>query len=103
MNTSGLDARSAAEIERDISARRESLKDTLNELEHRLSPSERINEMRQRIKPDTVMPWAAVGAVATGAMLAVRGLRRHKHSSTDEQEMDEMLCIDVAVPPGVAM
>jgi hypothetical protein len=106
--STALDNRSPQEIERSISATRESLKGKLNELEHRLSPAERMIEMRQRINPDVVVPWAAVGAVATGAMLAVRGLRRHRGSSADyerdeelEELMDETICVDVAVPPVV--
>jgi hypothetical protein len=102
MTTSATDPRSAAEIERDISNRRESLKGKLNELEHRLSPAERISSMRRRITPEAVAPWAAAGAVATGAVLAVRGLRRRRHVAEYEEDADT-LCIDVAVPPSVAM
>lgn len=105
--TTALDDRTPQEIERSISATRESLKGKLNELEHRLSPSERMRDVTRRINPDAVLPWAAVGAVATGAMLAVRGLRRHHHApdgdtpADDPQASDAICVVEVEVPPGV--
>jgi len=107
MTTMELDDRTPEEIERNIAATRASLKGKLNELEHRLSPTERIHEIRQRINPETVLPWAAVGAVATGAALAMRGLRRRRGAPLDEETvfdeetLGEVVCVDVAVPPGV--
>ena len=101
MTLAELDDRTPAEIERDIVMRRASLKNKLNALEHRLSPGERMHEMRQRLNPETVAPWAAVGAIATGAVLAMRGLRRHRTSSIDDDILDETVCVDIAVPPGV--
>jgi hypothetical protein len=106
MTLTELDDRTPDQIERDIAARRASLKGKLNALEHRLSPGERIHEMRQHLHPETVAPWAAVGAIATGAVLAMRGLRRHRTSSMDDDiliddgVLDETVCVDVAVPPG---
>jgi hypothetical protein len=98
--TTELDARTPEEIERHIEATRESLRGKLNELEHRLSPGERINRVRQRINPDAMAPWAAVGAVATGAVLAVRGLRRHRNSAELDgvDAVDDAVClVDIAV------
>ena len=106
MMTTELDDRTPEQIERDIANTRESLKGKLSELEHRLSPGERMREVRQRLTPETVAPWAAVGAIATGTVLALRGLRRHRPSTdaeTDEEVLDEVVCVDVAVPPGVAL
>jgi hypothetical protein len=103
-----LDDRTPAEIERNIEATRASLKGKLYELEHRLSPAGRIEEMRQHIKPDAVVPWAAVGAIVTGAMLALRGLRRRRtfedydDEYDDYGEMAEEVCVDVVVPPRLA-
>jgi hypothetical protein len=97
MTMTELDDRTPAEIERNIEATRASLKGKLNELEHRLSPAGRIEEIRERIRPDAVIPWAAVGAVVTGAMLALRGLRR-RHSFDDYDdygELAEEVCVDV--------
>ncbi|HVH56539.1 MAG TPA: DUF3618 domain-containing protein [Vicinamibacterales bacterium] len=109
MTMTELDDRTPAEIERNIEATRASLKGKLYELEHRLSPAGRIEEMRQRIKPDAVVPWAAVGAIVTGAMLALRGLRRGRTSAFEDYdeyddygEMAEEVCVDVAVPPMAA-
>ena len=102
MSTAELDVRTPDEIERSIEARRESLKGKLNELEHRLSPGERIREMRRRIDPEAMVPWAAVGAVATGAVLAIRGLRRSRSAHTEAAADEDTFCIvDVDVPPGV--
>jgi hypothetical protein len=103
MNTTGIDARSPEEIEQNIIERRDALKGKLQELEHKLSPTERMRQVRERIDPEAIAPWAAVGAVATGAWLAARGLR-HRHSTDGIEaadEIEEAVCIDIAVPPGV--
>jgi hypothetical protein len=111
MNTTGIDERSPEQIEGSITARREALKGKLNELGYKLSPAERVRDVRDRIDPAAVAPWAAVGAVATGAWLAMRGLRRrhaangHGSDMSDVGDMsdlvDETICVDVAVPPNV--
>ena len=101
MNTTETDTRSPEEIERSIAARRESLKEKLHEIEQRLSPGERIRQVRERIDPEAFVPWAAVGAIATGTWLAARGLkRRHSNNgAVDEMDaVDEIVCLDVAVP-----
>ena len=104
MTMTELDDRTPEQIERDIVNTRESLKGKLNELEHRLSPVERVREVREHLTPESVAPWAAVGAIATGTVLALRGLRRHRSSTApemDDELMEEVVCVDVAVPPGV--
>ena len=97
MTMTELDHMTPEEIERNIATTRASLKGKLNELEHRLSPGERMHEMRQHFNADAVAPWAAVGAIATGTALAMRGLRR-RHTSSSEEPVDETVCIDIAVP-----
>lgn len=107
MNTTDTDPRTPEQIERSIASRRYALKDKLSELEHRLSPTERMRQARERIDPEAFAPWAAVGAVATGALLAARGLRRRHHADNGHAETDtidtieETVCVDVAVPPGI--
>ena len=105
MNTTDIDERSPAEIERSIIARRDALKGKLNELEYRLSPTERMRQARERIDPDAITPWAAVGAVATGAWLAARGLRRRHpdngHREIDDTDFDavgEIVCVETSYP-----
>ena len=106
MNTTDVDPRTPEQIERSIEARRQALKDKLTALEHRLSPSERMRDARQRLDRvreqldvDTIAPWAAVGAVATGAILAARGLRRRQPvdggAQTDVIDtIEETICIE---------
>jgi hypothetical protein len=107
MNTTEMDPRSPAEIERDIESRRHALKGKLRELEYRLSPTERLRQARERIDPESIAPWAAVGAVATGTLLAARGLMRSRHAvngnaeDADVDTIEETVCIDVSVPPGI--
>lgn len=95
-----IDPRTPEEIERSIESRRYALKDKLHELEHRLSPTERMRQARERIDPEAIAPWAAVGAVATGALLAARGLRRRRHAVNGHaeadavDEIDEVVCVE---------
>ena len=102
MTMTAPDERTPEEIERNIEATRASLRDTLTELEHRLSPSERVQEIRDRINPQSLLPWAAVGAVATGAVLAVRGFRRRRATSVEDSGLEEVVCFDAAVPSDIA-
>lgn len=101
MNTIDTDDRTPQEIERSIADRRDALKGKLTELEYRLSPTERMKQVRQRIDPQAIAPWAAVGAVATGAWLAARGLRHHSangYQDLDETEVDgveQIICVDL--------
>ena len=73
MNTTDLGERSPEEIERSIAIRRDALKGKLNELEYRLSPTERMRQVRQQIDPDAIAPWAAVGAVPGRRLLIAFG------------------------------
>jgi len=94
------DERTPEEIERNIESTRASLKETLSELEHRLSPGHRVQEIRQRLDPQLMLPWAAVGAVATGALLAIRGLTRRRRPYFDD--VDEVVCLEPSRPSDVA-
>lgn len=96
MNSTETDTRTPEAIERSIAARRESLKQKLHEIEQRLSPTERIRQARERIDPHAFVPWAAVGAVATGAWLAARGLRRSWNGAARTD--DVALAVTAAAP-----
>lgn len=80
--TPEITERSPAEIESRIEEKRADLERKLEALEHRLSPREQLERMKARINPEPYIGWAALGAVATGAFLAVNGWRR-AHRSTN--------------------
>lgn len=72
-----------AVIEREIDLRRASLHRTLEELQHRLNPRERVKAAVGRVDPrayvaaaENYAGAAALAAVGVGTALAVRGLRR---------------------------
>lgn len=96
----------AAVIEREIAQTRASLHRKVEELQHRLNPRERVREAGERIGEqvrnagdrvrhavegvdarayaDEYAGAAALGAIAVGTALAVRGLRRRSSSSSDD-------------------
>lgn len=83
--TNELSDRSPDEIEAQISQTRASLDRKLEELEHRLSPREQLQRVTSRIHPEQYVAWAAVGAVAAGTYLAIRGWRQlHPATNGDE-------------------
>jgi hypothetical protein len=72
-----------AVIEREIAHRRASLQRKIDELQHRLSPRDRVRAEAERVKaavrnvdPTPYAGIAALGAVAVGTAMAVRGLCR---------------------------
>lgn len=73
--------RTPDEIEHSIEQRRASLDRKLEAIERRLSPREQLARVRERIDPQAYVGWAAVGAVITGACLAVNGWRRHHRTN----------------------
>lgn len=75
-----------AVIEREIAHTRASLHRKLDELQHRLSPRERVRAQAERVKsavrnvdPTPYTGAAALAAVGVGSAMAVRGLRRRNH------------------------
>jgi vacuolar-type H+-ATPase subunit I/STV1 len=99
--------RSPAEIEARIEQKRASLDRKLSELEHKLSPREQLNRVKQRVTrvdSDSVIGWAAVGAVAAGTVLAINGWRRaHANGYAAEDELadvEQIVMLDCAdLPP----
>jgi hypothetical protein len=81
-----LQDRTPEEIQSQIAETRASLDRKLQELEHRLSPRERLQRVAAHLHPEQFAPWAAVGAIATGTYLAVRGWRRY-HPAHQEQDL----------------
>jgi hypothetical protein len=75
---SPLDAtdRSPEEIQSQIAETRAALDRKVQELERRLSPSARLQQLRSHAGDDRTIAWAAVAAVATGAGLALNGWRK---------------------------
>lgn len=86
--------RSPEEIQSQIAETRASLDRTLREIERRLSPSAQVQRLKERVEPDTYIAWAAVGAIVTGALLAVRGWRHSRNGNDYDSElavlMDDM-------------
>lgn len=87
-----------AVIEREIAHTRASLQRKLDELQHRLSPRERVraeaNRVRAAVRDVDPTPYtgaAALAAVGIGAAMAVRGLRRrngdHDVITPDEADL----------------
>jgi hypothetical protein len=88
--------REFAEIEADIARTRASLNRKLQELEQRLSPTERLSQVKARLDPKRLDPrpypeWIAVAAVVVGAAMAVTGWRRSRHVETDDADLDEVV------------
>ena len=67
---------SPEEIQVQIAQRRAALDAKIHELERRLSPREQMARVRSQLRPEPYLGWIAVSAVAAGAALAYRGLRR---------------------------
>jgi hypothetical protein len=100
MSTTAEAPRDVAAIEADIARTRASLNRRLQELEHRLSPSERLAEVKARLDPRHLDPrpypeWMAVAFVAIGAGLALAGWRRSRRAALDEADLDEVVLFDV--------
>lgn len=73
--------RSPEAIETQIAETRASLDRTLREIERRLSPSAHVQRLRERVGLDPYYALGALGAIAVGAWLALRGWRRVRTGS----------------------
>lgn len=94
MSTASVESHDIDRLEREIAVRRESLHTKLHELEERLSPTAQMRRVRQQLNPEPYVAWAALGAVATGAYLAVKGWRRHRGDAGDWECEDGFLFLD---------
>ena len=95
MSSEATFERTPAEIEANITATRASLDRKLEHLETRLSPRAGLNEIKARIRPQDYLGLAAVAAIATGATMAVRGLRRPHHDepvALGDAEVAALMC-----------
>jgi len=106
MSTENLE-RSPAEIEAHIQETRASLDRKLSALEDKLSPREQLARVKARVgrlDRDAVAGWAAVGAVAAGAALALNGWRRYHANGRGlpEEDLADVVMIDCAdLPPAL--
>jgi hypothetical protein len=83
MSSQATFERTPAEIEASINVTRASLDRKLERLESKLSPRARLNDLKSRVHPQDYLGLAAVAAIATGAAMAVRGLRRARREDED--------------------
>jgi hypothetical protein len=86
--------RSPAEIESRIEQKRASLDRKLTALEHKLSPREQLQRVKDQVDTESLLGWAAVGAVATGAIMAVNGWRRHHNGNGRSEMPDDYAALD---------
>jgi hypothetical protein len=94
MNTLDLNDRSPEEIQSQIVQTRAALDAKVTELERRLSPKARLQQLRSQAGDDRTMAWAAVAAVATGAGLALNGWRKVRaRASENGDTVDEVTCV----------
>jgi hypothetical protein len=77
------------EIEASIEKKRASLDRKIEELERRLSPREQLTRVRARLHPEAYTGMAAVGAVAAGTLMAMRGWRRY-HRNGNGHHLDRL-------------
>jgi hypothetical protein len=100
MSTTAESTREFAEIEADIARTRASLNRKLQELEYRLSPSERLSQVKarldvRRLDPRRYPEWVAVGAVVIGGAMALAGWRRARQPVLDDGDLDEVVIFDL--------
>jgi hypothetical protein len=100
MSTMAEAPRDVAAIEAEIARTRASLNRRLQELEHRLSPTERLAQVKsqldiRRLDPRPYPEWIAVAAVIAGSLLALAGWRRSRQPALDEADLDELVIFDV--------
>jgi hypothetical protein len=100
MSTTAEAPREFAAIEADIARTRASLNRKLQELESRLSPSERLARVKSRLDLRRLDPrphpeWLAVAAVVAGSLLALAGWRRSRPAALDEADLEELVIFDV--------
>lgn len=94
------EARDVTAIEADIARTRASLNRRLQELESRLSPGERLAQVKssldlRRFDPRPHPEWIAVAMVTLGAGLALAGWRRSRQPGLDEADLEELVIFDV--------
>ncbi len=82
------------EIEASIEQKRASLDRKIAELEKRLSPREQLSRVRARMNPDAYTGVAAVGAVAAGTLMALRGWRRYHRNGNGVGHHPEQLQVE---------
>ena len=92
---SGDNQRRPEDIAASIEQKRASLDRKIEELERRLSPREQLSRVRARLNPQAYTSVAAVGAVAAGTLMAVRGWRRYHrngngHGPPDRMQVEEL-------------
>lgn len=96
MNTTEEIPRDVEEIESDIARTRASLNRRMLELERRLSPSDVTRRLRERQPDLRAHPeWIAVGAIVTGAAMALIGWRRSRRMALDEADLEDVVIFDV--------
>jgi hypothetical protein len=87
--------RTPAEIQANIVATRAALDRKLERLESKLSPRARFHELKARVHPQDYLGFVALAAIATGAAMAVRGLRRPHHeemAAVGDPEVAAIVC-----------
>jgi hypothetical protein len=89
MNRLDVTERSPEEIQSQITQTRASLDAKVYELERRLSPRARLQQLKSQAGDDRTIAWAAVAAVATGAGLALSGWRKTRATTNGAHEADE--------------
>ena len=99
MSTTSDTTREFERIELDIARTRASLNRRIQALEHRLSPSERLAQVKSSLDPRRFDPrpypeWMAVGAIALGIVLAFAGWRRTREAAIDEADLEEVVIFD---------
>jgi hypothetical protein len=104
MSTTAEAPRDVTAIEADIARTRASLNRRLQELEHRLSPGERLAQVKATLDPRRLDPrpypeWMAAAFVAIGAGLALAGWRRSRKAALDEADLEELVIFDVCDEP----
>lgn len=95
--------REVTEIEGDIARTRASLNRRLQELEHRLSPGEKLAQVKSRLDVRRFDPrphpeWIAAGAVALGSVLALAGWRRSRSAAIDEADLEDVVIFGACEP-----
>ena len=91
---SAYNQRRPEEIEASIEQKRAALDRKIEELERRLSPREQLSRVRARLNPQAYTGVAAVGAVAAGTVMAVRGWRRCHRNGNGLEHPAERLQIE---------
>jgi hypothetical protein len=99
MSTTADTTREFERIENDIARTRASLNRRIQELEQRLSPTERLAQVKSSLDPRRLDPrlhpeWLAVGAIALGSALAFAGWRRSRTAVLDEGDLEEVVIFD---------